>query len=676
MNGFAERLRNLPLQRKMTLLLMLTCSAVLVLASLILFYLQSVTIQSHFQRDLMALGSVMADNCAAAVAFHDSDAATEMLATLRGHPDIRAARLNLADGNTLASFDLTGSYNPANEQFLKQGFRDVDDDILLAVPIRTEGKETGTLFLLGNQSPVQAGLMRFYGTILSLVLLCALLIAFVLTRKLQPFITRPILDLAATARLITTQGDYSLRAPAHGADEVGVLTDAFNAMLEKVEGQDALHREIAERKRSEAALRESEQRFRSVAESASDAIIVTDDDLRILSWNHAASKMFGHSAEKMKDQSVTDVLGAPSDPLGPKRTLTVTDVLRASTGVTIELIGIRAGGERFPIELSVATWRTDGRLHFSVIIRDISERREAEEALRVSQQRLLAVSRQAGMAEVATGVLHNVGNILNSVNISASVIAEKLQKSVATHLEGVAGLFRDHADNLSSFLQEDERGKRLPTFITRLSEAYGQERTGLLKELELLSKNVVHIKDVVAMQQNYARVSGVTETLQLTELIEDALEMNMSFLSSRNIRVIREFADAPTLRVDKHKVLQILVNVIRNAGQALETINEVERCLWLGVQAEVDGRVWVEIRDNGVGIPADALTRIFSHGFTTKPHGHGFGLHSSALAAREMGGALSASSDGPGTGATFMLELPVEPPSLTDRSSSESERSA
>jgi C4-dicarboxylate-specific signal transduction histidine kinase len=178
-------------------------------------------------------------------------------------------------------------------------------------------------------------------------------------------------------------------------------------------------------------------------------------------------------------------------------------------------------------------------------------------------------------------------------------------------------------------------------------------------ELESLRKNTGHIKDIVATQQSYAKVVGVVETMQVTELVEDALRVNTEALARHDVRVTREFAqDLPAVSVDKHKVLQILVNLIRNAKHACDDAGHGDKRLMVRV-ANGEGKLKISVIDNGVGIPAENLTRIFNHGFTTRKNGHGFGLHSGALAAKELGGALLAHSDGPGHGATFTLELPV-----------------
>jgi two-component system, NtrC family, sensor kinase len=116
----------------------------------------------------------------------------------------------------------------------------------------------------------------------------------------------------------------------------------------------------------------------------------------------------------------------------------------------------------------------------------------------------------------------------------------------------------------------------------------------------------------------------------------------------------------PVVRLDRARVLQILVNLISNASHALENAPGDAHQITLTVNAVAGSNLRVSVRDEGEGIPAQNLTRIFAHGFTTRKSGHGFGLHSCALAARQMGGTLTAHSDGPGRGATFTLELPID----------------
>lgn len=293
---------------------------------------------------------------------------------------------------------------------------------------------------------------------------------------------------------------------------------------------------------------------------------------------------------------------------------------------------------------------------------DITERRRAEEELQNMHQLLLDTSRQAGMAEVATGVLHNVGNVLNSMNVSATLMQDILRQSKTASLVRTAGLLEEHRNDLSTFLTTHPQGRLVPAFIVKLAHLLEGENQKLLKESAALAKNVDHVKEIIAMQQTYARVSGLVETVQVNDLVEDALRMNTSALDRHGVETIREFAPVPPIPVEKHKVLQILVNLIRNAKYACDESGRTDKRMIMR-SANGDGRVKITIIDNGVGIPPENLTRIFGHGFTTRKDGHGFGLHSAANAAKEMGGQLSVHSDGPGRGASFTLELPVALPS-------------
>lgn len=279
--------------------------------------------------------------------------------------------------------------------------------------------------------------------------------------------------------------------------------------------------------------------------------------------------------------------------------------------------------------------------------------------LNQTQVELLETSRLAGMAEVATSVLHNVGNVLNSVGVSAELATTKVREFKIDSLKKVAELLQQHSEDLPAFLTTDPRGKVLPDYLLKLAVRFAEPQQGILQELEMLKKNIDHIKEIVAMQQSYARGTGVVEFLSVADLIDDSVRINAASFSRHEVNVTREIADVPPLHTDRHKVMQILVNLLSNGKHALDHC-EGDRCMWVRVVQNQQGMLEISVSDNGIGIPSENLTRIFSHGFTTKKQGHGFGLHSGALAARELGGTLSAYSAGVGQGATFTLTLPLE----------------
>jgi len=275
-------------------------------------------------------------------------------------------------------------------------------------------------------------------------------------------------------------------------------------------------------------------------------------------------------------------------------------------------------------------------------------------------KQLMSASRQAGMAEVATNVLHNVGNILNSVNISASLVTERIKQSKAAGVARLAELLREKGEGLAQFIAADERGRRIPEYLSSLGAQLASDQAMALEELASLRDNLEHIKDTVAMQQSYAKLCGVTETVSVEDLVEDSLRLNAGAFVRHGVTLRREFEPVAPITVDKHKVLQILVNLVRNAKYACDESGRADKLLTLRIGPAAAG-VRISVIDNGVGIREENMARLFTHGFTTRASGHGFGLHSGALAAQELGGTLHAESDGPGCGAAFILELPFEP---------------
>ena len=528
-------LHDVPVRRKLRLIVLGTCSIALCVASGALYFLQFFFFQRDHRRDLTTFAEVLAASSAGALSSGSAATAREIVSAVRTKPHIRGASIIAASGVVLAGFGNVGPAPGANA-IVSHGFHAEGADIFLAHPVYASGQRLGTVVLRADYGTEAMQLQGLHAGMLAVVLTTSLLVACVVSWRLERVIADPIHGLAETARRIAAQNDYSLRARKWGSDEVGECTTAFNKMLEHVQKRDAaLRNEIAERTRTEQEVQ---------------------------------------------------------------------------------------------------------RLH----------------------GQLLDASRLAGMAEVATGVLHNVGNVLNSVNVSAGVIAEKLGHGRTSKLVKAAHLLRAQNGALHDFLTNDPKGRVLPTYLVTASEHLEQERVAALAEVELLARNVEHIKDIVAMQQNYARVSGVAEPLSVEAIIEDALCMNGGGLERHGIEVTRDFSPVPQLTIDKHKVLQILVNILRNAKHALEEAQVAEKRLNISLRQK-DGR-WAEIAvtDNGIGIPPTLLTRIFSHGFTTRKTGHGFGLHSAALAAQQMGGRLAAYSKGRGHGATFTLSLPLGAP--------------
>ncbi|HWN95721.1 MAG TPA: PAS domain-containing protein, partial [Methylomirabilota bacterium] len=536
----------------------------------------------------------------------------------------------------------------------------------------------GTIYIGSDLNELTARFWR-YGMIVSLVLLLSSLAAYALSAKLQHVISGPISHLAAIANTVATEKDYSVRATKQGDDELGQLINAFNGMLNEIQSRDSalrdarnkleerveertqsLQLEIRERSVAQAALRDSDDKFRLLAENITDVFWIRSPDMREVHYvSPGFERIWGRSTESLhtNPEQWTDAIW-PED---RERVLAAFATLTgAAPSISIEYRITGTNGEMKWVHVRGFQVRdAAGELvRLTGIVTDITERKQADERLDAAHKQLLDTSRQAGMAEVATSVLHNVGNVLNSVNVSTTLVAEQIKKSKVANLAKAVALMTKHAADLGEFMTNDPKGKQLPGYFIQLASHLQAEQATLLNEMGELRKNIEHIKDIVAMQQSYARVSGVTEMLKITDLVEDALRMNAAALTRHEVEVVREFAEVPPVTIDKHKVLQVLVNLIRNAKYACDESGRADKRMTVRV-ANDEGRLKIAIIDNGVGIPAENLIRIFNHGFTTRKEGHGFGLHSGALAAKEMGGALVVHSEGPGCGASFTLELPA-----------------
>ena len=427
-------------------------------------------------------------------------------------------------------------------------------------------------------------------------------------------------------------------------------------------------RDISHRKEMAAALLQNQTLLATVVGELPLALLSCDVRGQITHYNRAASELFGiggptDSGPRNPYPITSEVLLADGKTPVPREERPLARALRGETCKDVEyVIGRPDGALRTVWSSSQRLIGPEGQpLGALAVVQDITDRRLAEEELERVHKQLLTASRQAGMAEVATNVLHNVGNVLNSVNVSASMVSERIKRSKCAGLGRVASLLNEHAADLAAFMAGPQ-GKHVPAYLAELANELIAERDAAVAELSALRGNVEHIKEIVAMQQGYARLGGVTDTVDVRVLVDDSLRMNEGAFNRHGVTIVRDFEDVPMVHVDKHKVLQILVNVIRNAKYACsEAKGGGERRVTVRVRSSGTA-VLVAVIDTGVGIPRENLDRIFSYGFTTRAEGHGFGLHSSALAARELGGTLRAESPGPGMGATFTLTLPLAAP--------------
>jgi PAS domain S-box-containing protein len=644
-----KRFRNLPIQKKMLLMTLVICGAVLLVAIAALFVFQVVNFRSNFQRDNSTLAAIIANNSAGAMAFKDDVAATEVLDSLKAKPTVMSASLLLPDGAFLAHF---GQAETAQTlaQFPAPGKSSLADGcLLLTQPVIQKQDRLGVLYLRTDYRRTFLELLGFYGKVIVCVVVVSIGLAALLSSQLGRAITNPLLQLAQTAKIVGEKKDYSVRAAVTSrGDELGRLAESFNEMLSRIESQDA-------------ALSLSQQKMAALIHSI-DGIVWerTPDTSRFTFISRQSEKILGYAPQAWLDQP--NFWEQKLDPQDAAKIIqTGHELAKRGEPYSYEYRMIAADGRTVWIRESGMVLMENGQpVAMRGIFQDITRQKSDAKQLDKLNRQLMDTSRQAGMAEVATGVLHNVGNVLNSVSVSATLVVERLGRLKVDNLRRATALLREQNGHLAEFLTTDPKGKVIPEYLATVTDQLASQQTKLIAQMNSVGQHIEHIKEIVAMQQSYAKVSGVCENLAAAGLVEDALRMNAAAFDRHHIEVVREFADnTPPVHVDRHKVLQILINILRNAKYAMDAKGGQDKRLVVRVGMASPDRVKITIADNGVGIAPDHLTSIFNHGFTTKKDGHGFGLHSGANAAKEMDGTLTAHSSGPGKGAEFTLELPT-----------------
>jgi PAS domain S-box-containing protein len=654
--------RNLSIRRKQMLIMMLTATVALLLACAGFFIFDVLDIRSALVDRTGAIAEVIADHSTASLDFSDPKTAEQTLAALHTESEVVAGCIYDRDGRIFAEYSRDGhKINPPPPQ--PKGHEFTGGHLRLFLPIKEGSEVVGTIYVESDLGELLRHLRR-YAAISGLVFVIALGAALVISTRLQRVLSNPILHLSKIARLVAVEKNYSVRAKKTSDDELGQLIDGFNEMLAQIQqrdgalraARDTLENRVDERTNE---LANSLSLLNATLNSTEDGILAVDLNGRTICSNERFQAMWRIPSEIIhtgRNEALVEHCATLVE--DPKAYLMrIQELLLQPDKMSQEVLTLSDGRffERV-IHPQLMNGRCIGRV---LMFRDITERKRAESNLQKANAELVQASRQAGMAEVATNVLHNVGNVLNSVNTSASLVMDQVRGSKVKGINRVVEMLEPHANDLAGFFSRDARGPQLIEYLKTLSNFLTVEQTAVLQELTGLTKNIEHIKQIVAMQQSYAKASGVEEIHSPIALVEDALRIHLAGLERHNVQIIRNYEKVPDIVADKHKALQILINLIGNAKYALAENEQEGRQATLAVKANGNNTIHISVKDNGVGIPSENLIRIFSHGFTTRKNGHGFGLHSGFLAAKEMGGSLSVHSDGLGRGATFTLELPI-----------------
>lgn len=394
--------------------------------------------------------------------------------------------------------------------------------------------------------------------------------------------------------------------------------------------------------------------FHELFESVYDAALITNLNGQITKANTRALSFFQYTLGQIYGLSVLDILtGADANLLQ-----TIYQTLHNQRRVFIEGYCQRKDRSLFPAEITVNSLHMKSEEKLCFFIRNIAVRKRTEEALQKAQAELVQSAHLAGMAEIATGTLHDVGNILNSITVSNELLMSGLQSHAVGALAKTSELLRRKGPQAAEFIAAEGPGRKVPELVIRLADAIVREHEQLRAEAENLRQKVSTVRDVISTQQAYAKAGLFQEVIDLNAVVDDAMAILQASMSRGAMRVDRQFCEKPALKANKSKLIHVVLNLIQNARDALASVPEKQRLLTL-VTRKSDSEVLLEVVDTGEGIAPGDLKRIFNHGFTTKPSGHGFGLHTSANFVREMGGNIEAHSDGPGQGATFTVRLPT-----------------
>jgi signal transduction histidine kinase len=341
-------------------------------------------------------------------------------------------------------------------------------------------------------------------------------------------------------------------------------------------------------------------------------------------------------------------------------------MLTARTEKSMKIEGLDCGAEDYlvkPFDADELRARVRSLLRVHGLHRMLDQRNTELETtlkeLRATQTRLVELAHRAGMAEIATGVLHNIGNVLNSVNVSISTLDTRVREMRVGGPARVAALLAEHAEDAGDFLRSDPRGRKLPEYLGQLSETLAAEQQHVLTELDFLRTKLQDIRNIINAQQKYARQLPFKEPVQLHAVIADVLVMSSRSLTKHRIEVVRDLEELPVVAVERLKLVQVLDNLVRNAIDAMKGEEGPPRTLTIQLRRGGPCQASIRVKDTGRGIEPEHLQRIFNYGFTTKPAGNGFGLHSAANAMTEIGGTIRVDSDGPGRGATFTIEFPL-----------------
>lgn len=292
------------------------------------------------------------------------------------------------------------------------------------------------------------------------------------------------------------------------------------------------------------------------------------------------------------------------------------------------------------------------------ISKDITIYKKSQLELEKAQEKLIDLSRHIGRSEIASSILHNIGNVLNSINLSSTTIEENLKESTLPIVGKISEALDKPPQELSDFLIKDSKGNQIPALLNRVFDSLQAERSQIQEEAINLNKCLDHVNTIIAAQQQITRSETLDTPTSINEIIDTAISVNMAGIQRHSGKVFKNIPENLTLVLDKHRLLQVLINLISNGKYSADSVSVKDPTIWIDAKFQA-GQLIIEVKDNGIGISKESIDRIFEYGYTERKEGNGIGLHSSVIAIEEMKGTLTVHSDGPNKGATFTVAIPI-----------------
>ncbi|MBA4373302.1 MAG: hypothetical protein C0402_10645 [Thermodesulfovibrio sp.] len=600
------KFRDMTIGKKLTVLL-LGAGAAAVLISCIIFYVMTTAhFRQSYEEGITGLAQVIARNCEASLAFRIPEDAERVLASLSVNSSVKYAVVRDQAGNIFALYgtppggDTQKPDDPSDKTV--PGFLKVSRNITVG------GTVIGSLTLFDDMRAISRNRL-FALSMMLLVVLISLGLASLLISYMQRLIAEPILSLASSARQISQQQDYSLRAEKQGNDEVGQLVDSFNAMIGKIEKRNA-------------ELFESEKRFHTLVDQAVDAFFLFDPQGVIIDVNQQACASLGYSRQELlSGMTLSDIEPGGRD--GELQQKPWAD-LRPFAPITCESLHQRKDNTHFPVEIRMGLQEISGHSFIMGLARDISERREAEHEKQKLEIQLQQAQKMEAVGHLAGGVAHDFNNMLQVIIGCGSLLDMQI-----------------------------ENNSPLRSLVIQILNS-AEKSADLTRQLLAFSR-----KQVISPKQTDLNrlIRGIEKLLM--RLIGEDIEFK-TLLSERNL----------TVTVDPGQIEQVLMNLCTNARDAMprggqlsvstEIVQLGEDYIAANIIEKPGLYAMVAVTDSGQGMDEATRQKIFDPFFTTKEIGKGTGLGLSMAygIVKQHNGHISVYSE-PGRGTTFRVYLPL-----------------